>query len=280
MASDWPLSADGQYREAEAKLLLPLDSSGVAMIMVKPFGGAIGVGVTAVEKGDPGVPASFTEAVNFIPLAYDDPTPDAASLTTITPPTTTTPGLYKWNITQRQGPPGADGTAVWDPTDLDPSPVAGRIPVVNSALTGFDLVDQKVPEVFYPGSISNTASGNPNSTLCPISIPARPWARRVLGQGFTVVTGEAADVRVNLLARLGDPASGNIVGRCIGIAQTERLMLSPGKPIESGTVADAYDTIAAGAAATLYIRCERQTGTTTYTTSASTSQFSALVLPL
>jgi hypothetical protein len=95
-----------------------------------------------------------------------------------------------------------------------------------------------------------------------------------------VVTGEAADVRVNLLARLNGESGGNIVGRCVGIAQTERLVLTPGKPIETGTAGDPYDQIAANSAATLYIRTERVAGSATYTASASNSQYRAVVLPL
>lgn len=280
MPSDWPLSADGQYREAEAKLLLPINPSGMAIIMVKPFGGAIGMGVTAVEKGDPGVPSTFSTAVDVTPLAHDDPTPDSASLTVLTPPTTTTPGVYKWNITSRQGPPGEDGTMTWDPADLAETPLAGQIPVVNSAADGFDLTAQKVVETFYPGSVSNTGTGNPNSTIAQISIPPRPFARRIKAVAVTVVTGEAADVRVDLLARLGNETSGNIVGRCQGIAQTERLIMVPGKPIEAGTVADSYDVLAANTSAIVYIRCERTAGASTYTTPASMTQCHAVAEPL
>lgn len=280
MPSDWPLTPDGQYYQAEGKILLPVDPDGVAVVMLKPFGVGIGSGITAIEKGDPGVPANIDETVNYTELAASDPTAASSSWTTLTPPTETTPGLYRLNLSVHAGATGADGASVWDPTDLDPTPVAGQIPVVDSAATGFELVAQKIPEVFYPGSVSNTASGNPNSTVSTIPIPSRPWARRVRGIGFTIVTGEATDVRVNLLARLNNETGGNIIGRCIGIAQTERLTLTPGKPIETGTVADSYDQIAANASATVYIRCERTAGTLTYTTSASMTQFYAETTPI
>ena len=148
---------------------------------------------------------------------------------------------------------------------------------MNSALDGFDLVAQKFPEVFYPGVINNVPSGNANYTMAQINIPARPFVRRVLGIGHTVVAGEGADVRVDLVARLNGETGGNIVGRCPGVAQNDRLQLSPGR---APGLADAYDQIAANASAVLYIRTERQAGTTTYTASASASQYSALVLPL
>lgn len=269
-----------QYRQYEGKTLVPIDNNGGPAIILLKDDMAVGSGFSAVEQGPPGLSPTFLEAVNVTPLAYNDPTPDSASLTVITPPSTESGGVYKWNITSRAGETGEDGKSVWDPTDLSPTPVAGQIPAVKSSLDGFDLVAQKIPEVFNPGTINNVASGNANFTMAQINIPSRPWARRVRGVGFTVITGEGADVRVNLLARLNGESGGNIVGRCVGITQTERLTLAPGKPIESGTVADTYDQIAANASAVLYIRTERQAGTTTYTASASSSQFAAEVWPL
>lgn len=279
MASDWPLSADGQYRVAEGKLLLPIDPNGVAMVMLKPDGGGIGIGVTAVEKGQPGVPANIDSTPNFTVLAHDDPTPASFSWTPLVPPTSTTPGVWRSNVALHEGPPGADGNTVLDTGDFT-GVAAGKVITVNAAADGFELQTPKVPEVFYPGTILDIPSGNPNFTLCPISIPARPYARRVRAGGYQILTGEAPDVRVDLLARLNNPAAGNIVGRCQGIAQTERLMMDPGKPIETGTTADAYDQIAANAAATVYVRTERAAGTSTYTGSASQAKFWAEVLPL
>lgn len=279
MASDWPLTPDGQYRQAEVKALLPVDPSGVGILMIKPDGGAIGVGVTAVEKGDPGVPAELATAINFTALEPTDPTPDSASFTVLTPPTSTTPGVYKLNLALHKGEAGDDGNTVLDTGDFE-DVAAGKVITVNSAADGFELQAPKIPEVFYPGSIADIPSGNVNFTVTTIAIPARPYARRVRAGGYQVLTGEAADVRVDLLARLGSAAGGNIVGRCQGIAQIERLTLDPGKPIEVGTAADTYDQIAANAAATVYIRTERTSGTSTYTGSASQGKYWVEVLPL
>lgn len=275
----WPtVTFNGElYRQSEGLFLVPVDgSSGAAIILLKENGG-VGVGFSAVEQGPPGVPANLSETVNLAALEPDDATPDSASFTTLVPPTESTPGLYRLNLALHKGLKGDDGESVWDPTDITESPVAGTIPVVNGTADGFVLAAQKIPETFHPGSINNTSSGNANSTLTTISIPARPYARRVRAFGHTVVTGEGPDVRVDLIARLNGESGGNIVGRCSGIAQTERLQLSPGKPAGS---ADSYDTIEANASALVYIRCERQAGSVTYTTSASTSLFSVEVLPL
>lgn len=276
----WPLTPDGERYLFEGIIEIAVHpETGASILMLRPQGG-MGVGIPPIAQGAPGKHAAIDTTINVTELEAGDPTALSWSWTELIPPDDDTPGLYRLNAVTRKGAKGDDGESVWDPTDLTPSPVAGTIPVVNAEADGFELAAPKVPEVFYPGSISNTGSGNNNSTLCPISIPSRPYARRVRANGFTVVSGEGADVRVNLLARLNSESAGNIVGRCIGIAQTERLTFSPGKPIESGTVADTYDVIAAGATATVYIRCEKTAGSTTYLTSASTSQFSVETLPL
>lgn len=273
----WPTTPDGERYLFEGIIEIPVSpETGAPMLLLRPQGG-MGVGIPAIAQGSPGKHATISTAINFTALEPGDATLDSASWTLITPPDDDTPGEWKLNLALHKGSKGDDGNTVWDPTDLAETPVAGQIPAVTSGLTGFELVPQRIPEVFYPGSVNNTASGNPNSTLAQIAIPARPYARRVLGVGHTVVTGENSDVRVDLIARLNGESGGNIIGRCPGIAQTERLVMTPGK---AAGLADAYDTIAANASATVYIRCERQAGTTTYTTSASSSLFHALVLPL
>ncbi|MDV7194601.1 hypothetical protein [Mycolicibacterium fortuitum] len=264
-----------EYYQAEGVNLIPVDGTGTAIVMLKEDGG-ITSGVTAVAQGDPGVHAEIDTTINFVALEPGDATPDSASFTTLVPPTTDTPGVWRLNLALHKGAPGDPGDTVLDPGDFGTA-VAGQILQVKSDLSAFELVAQRIPEVFYPGVVNNVASGNANFTMAQINIPARPYARRVQGVGHAVVTGEAADVRVDLIARLNGETGGNIVGRCPGIAQTERLQLSPGR---GAGLADAYDQIAPGAAAVLYIRTERQAGTSTYTASASVAQFEALVLPL
>ncbi|QDF19906.1 minor tail protein [Mycobacterium phage ThetaBob] len=272
----WPTTPDGNYYRFEGLIDIPVDpETGAAILYLRPQGG-MGVGIPAIANGEPGKHAELDETINLTVIEDGDPTQPSASFTTLVPPTTDTPGKWRLNLALPKGAKGDDGEAVWDPTDVAENPVAGQIPVVNDTADGFNLEAQKITEVFFPASINNTASGNANSTLAVVEIPARPYARRVRPVGYTVVTGEGADVRVDLVARLNGESGGNVVGRCPGIAQTERLTLIPGKPTGS---AGPYDTIAAGDTALVYIRCERQAGSVTYTTSASSSNFSVEVTP-
>ncbi|WP_078316200.1 hypothetical protein [Mycobacterium sp. D16Q16] len=277
----WPIVDfnGARYYQGQGITLVPVEGSGVAHVLLREDGGIVG-GVSAVEQGPPGKHAQLDPAIALTPLAFADVTPDSAFFELLTPPTDTTAGVWKMHLALHVGKDGEPGTMVWNPADLSATPKAGWLPAVKSGVDGFELVPYKLPEVFYPGSISNIGTGNPNGTMAPVNIPARPWARRIRAQGFAVVTGEAPDVRVNLLARLNGEANGNIVGRCIGIAQTERLMFAPGKPIQSDTVGDGYDTIAAGATATVHIRCERQAGTSTYTAPGAMAQFCIEAWPL
>lgn len=277
----WPIVDfnGARYYQGQGITLVPVDGTGVAHVLLREDGGIVG-GVSAVEQGPPGQPAGLESAIALTPLASGDTTPDSAYFELIVPPTASTPGKWKMHLALHTGKDGLPGTMVWNPLDLAATPKAGWLPAVKSNLNGFELVPQKLPEVFYPGTINNIGSGNVNATHAVIPIAARPWARRIRAQGQTVVTGEAADVRVNLLARLNGEDNGNIVGRCTGIAQIDRLAFSPGKPIAAGTGTDDYDTIPANATATVHIKCERQAGTSTFTAPAAMAHFNVEAWPL
>lgn len=273
----WPsVQFNGEtYRQSEGIVLVPESGSGMAVIMIRENGGVMG-GVSAIEQGPPGAHAAIdTTVVVTDELEYDDATPASASWTELVPPTTETPGLYRYNTTQRKGRNGEDGDTVLNIEDFDGGS-AGDVITVNDDEDGFELTAPRITEVFYPTEI-NTGSSSGTFLLAEVTIPPRPWARRLAGEGFSIVTGDASNVRVNLLARIGS-SGGNIIGRCVGIAQTERLTMSPGKPIEAGTVSDSYDTIAAGASTVINIQCERVGGSTSYTPSAG--QFRVVALPL
>lgn len=274
----WPIVQWNGIRhyQAQGEFLIPVDpSTGAAVILLRENGG-VGDGFSAIEKGDPGLPPELADAVVWNEVAYDDPSPLTASFVTLIPPTATTPGKYQLVADVRTGRNGDDGDTVLNPADFGGG-TAGQILVINTGGTAFELAAQKIPEAFFPGAVVNTPSGNVNFTIAEIHIPSRPYARRVLAHGGTIVTGEGVDVRVDMIARLNGELGGNIIGRCHGIAQSERLSMWAGK---AAGLSDGYDQIAPGAEATVHVRLERQAGTTTFTSTASTTRVWAETLPL
>lgn len=282
MTVEWPKTADGQWYLAEGQILIPVDGKmGAALIHVRPAGGMIAGGMTAIVKGDPGDPFRLYPTVNVTELEYDDPTPAAASWSTITPPSPGDPGEYAFNITVHKGKDGADGNTVLDPADF-----GGGLPLqmirLDADAEAFELADVPLAECKWPAVIEDVGSGNPQKTMATIAFSARPWARVLEVSGYTVVAGEGPDVRVDLVARLGtgspgSETSGSVIARCTGIAQTDRLQFSAGPG--AGT-ADAGFVIPAGTAPIVYIRTERQAGSLTYTAAASTSRFMVKATPV
>lgn len=265
-----------EHYQAQGDFLIPVTpETGAAVIMLRRDGG-VGDGFSAIEKGDPGQHAEISNTVDITELDPDDTSPPSAQFITLTPPTGDTPGVYQLALSLHRGANGVDGDTVLDPNDFD-DPAAGYFPAVNNTLDGFELAPQKITEWFFPATVANTPSGNVSFTIGAVPIPSRPWARRIVAHGGVVVTGEGADVRVDLLARLNGETGGNIVGRCPGVAQTERLALWPGKA--AGLATD-YDVIAAGDAGTVHFRLERQSGTVTYTSTATTTRVSVEAIPL
>jgi hypothetical protein len=154
--------------------------------------------------------------------------------------------------------------------------------VATTKTSGYEYVTQKAGDEYWPASISSTPSGNSAYTLCQVSIPAQPWAWRPQVSGWCVVTGTGADVQVDLVARLNDQTGGNAMGRGrgkIGLnADGSPTVLVSGPP--SGSAAD-YNKVAAGVGpTTIFFRAERQSGSATFTTVGSASQFSVRVCPV
>lgn len=229
----------------------------------------------ALVKGDTGATPTLDTTINLTALEYDDTDPDSASLTLIAPDT------YRLNLTLHKGEPGADGTSatIIDASDLTGTPVAGKIIVVNATADGFEYATNKVGDRYVPASISNTPAGNATYTLCSVSIGAQGFDWRPEVSGQCIITGTGANVSVDLIARLNDPTSGNIVGRGFGLPGVGpgNVELSSGPPPGSST---AYDKVASNATAVIYLRAERQSGADTFTTLGATTWFKVKVEPV
>ncbi len=256
-------------------------STKAAVIMLGPPGGV--AEIPALVKGDPGLPASIDTNISFTSLAYDDPTSDSASFTLLTPATATEPAVYRLALALHEGTPGESGSsAILDSTDLTGTAVDGYV-LAKTTVTGTNRVTwvaQKVGDQYWPASISNTTgTDGQNRTLASVSIPAQPFDYRLRVFGQAIISG-TANTRVDLIARLGNATSGDIIGRAFGItgATPPPSVLVSGPPTGSSSSAG---KVLAGNAAVVFLRAEQQASTTdAYTTSASTTSFMVEVAPI
>ena len=259
-----------------AKFRIPMDwdpSSNMFLAVAAPDGG-LG-SFPGLVQGDPGATPDIDTAINFTVLPDGDPTPNSASWTEISANT------YRLNLALHEGPKGdAAAFNLVDADDLTGTLAAGKIIVGNSASDGFEYASQKVGDEYWPALINNTPTGNSAYTLCQVSVPPQPFAWRPQVAGWCVITGTGDDVQVDLVARLDDQGAGKVLGRGRGKigqnADGASTILSSGPP--AGSAAD-YNKIAAGAAATIFFRAERQSGAQTFSTVGSATAFSVRVCP-
>ena len=262
-----------------AKFQYPFDPDAPVFLLAAPPGGTGVANAPFLVKGDPGLAALIDSEIDFTPLEYDDPTPDSAEFVELVPGTEDTAQLSRLVLALHKGEPGADGGTTLDVDDYG-TPVAKRILVVNATADDFEYAPQRVGGRHWPASVTEAGSGTTaGHTLATVAINANTypfdWTPRVFGT--SIITGSGADVRVDLIARLNS-TTGNIVGRGYGIAgATDRLALVSGP--DSGA-SEASITVAANAAATIYLRTEKQAGTDTYATGASPSRFCMEVVPV
>jgi hypothetical protein len=249
-----------------AKIRVPLDwdpSSNVFIAIAAPTGGVLNYPVLA--QGDPGVTPDIDTAINYTPLAKDDPTPASASWTE------TSPNVYKLNLALHEGADGANGNTVLDPGDFTGA-APGKMIALNSGATAFVLQTPKVGGRHYPASINSTPSGNAAYTLAVVNVGPYDFPVTVEPHGGAIVVGTSSDVRVDLYARLDGETAGNIVGRALGQTGINPAPHNLHPRLPAGA-SNTYDVIAAGATKAVYLRAERVTGTGTFTTSSTDTDF-------
>lgn len=261
-----------------AQFRVPLEwdpSSNMFFAVAAPDGG-LG-NFPALVQGDDGETPDIDSTINFTPLAWNDPTPDSASWTALGG------NVYRLNLALHQGPQGEPGAFnLEDADNLVGTMTPGRIIAVNLAGDGFEYVPQKVGDEYWPSLINNTPSGNPAFTLCAVPVPPQPFAWRPDVSGWCVIEGTGPNVQVDLVARLNDAAAGPVLGRGrwragVSTDPMQPAVLTSGPP--PGSPPD-YNRVEAGAPATIYLRAERQSGSNTFTTSASATWFNVKVRPI
>jgi hypothetical protein len=260
-----------------AKLRIPLDwdpSSNVFLAVCAPDGidGDALFNHPGLVKGDNGDPPIITTDVGLTVLEYDDPTPDSAQWSELSPNT------YKYITTQRKGPQGDTGTVVLHlADDLAGDLTPGDTIIVNTSGNGFQIVGRQVGDWYLAGSVLPTPSGNPTFTMCTIPVPPQKFDWRPYCDAMTIAdAGIDITVITDLVARLGS-ASGNELARCFGTTFKERLILAGGPPTDSP---DDWDRVPANTAANILFRVERRSGFTSATTSATTTRCRVKVDPI
>lgn len=278
--TDWyETTIDGQdwliIGLAQLRVPLPfVPGSQVFIAVAPPAGGIANIG--ALVKGDAGFPANFDETVDFTALEYGDPTPDFMRLTKLSPATDVSGPLFQVVAGLHKGAPGNDGATVLTPSNYG-TPAPKKILIVNDDASAFVYQSQKVGDWWLPASLNNTAPGNSTSTLGVVSIDPQDTDWRPQVEAQTTVAPTGSNVRVDLIARLNGETDGTDVGRGFGISgANERISICSGPP--PGSAAD-YDLVPAGQSATVHLRVERQSGSDTFTTSATTTRYRVKVCP-
>lgn len=283
MSAMW--TEDSQYYIWTGDVRIPKSydpSTKSAIILLGPEGGI--AEIPALVKGDPGQPATFDSAINFTALAYDDPTADSATISTLTPGTSSTAPVYRLNLALHKGSPGATGTsAVLTASDVTGTATDGYY-LTKTTVSGVGKATWSAPKVgaqFWPASISNTSgSDGQNRTLCSVSIsPAPAFDYRIRVHAQTIITG-TANTRVDLIARVDNATSGDIVGRGFGIAGATTDRITAVSSIAPGS-ASTVGKIAGGSTTTVFLRAEQQASTSdTYSTTGVTTSFLVEVVPI
>jgi len=235
-------------------------------------------------QGDPGLPITIRNTT-VTELDWDDAAAASVAFTLITPGTGTVQPVYDIVFTLHVGRRGY--VVVQLPQRRRPRRNGdGRVlPDVHGNRQQWWAWDYLDPTedwwAYWPASISSTTSSDGAvRTLCPVSVPAQPFDWRPEAFATCILTGTGPDCSVDLMARVSNATSGDIVSRKVGLALTtpRDLTMIPGPAAGAATT---LGKIAANAGpTTIYLRAERQTGADSFSTSASTTSFYVKAVPL
>jgi hypothetical protein len=277
--SSWTTDDDNYYIwNGEVRIPKTFDpASKAAVIMLGPPGGV--AQIPALVKGDPGKHAEIDSTIVLNALAYNDPTADSATWTTITPGNDTTSPVYRLTLNIHKGAPGTSGTStILTASDVTGTATDGYLLSKKVGSAQATWIAPKVGGQYWPASIPNTSTGSLR-TLTSVTIsPAPAFDYRLRVHAQSVITSSGAASRVDLIARVGTE-DGDIVGRGFGVAGTsDRITLVSGVPAGS---AQTVGKISAFSQTVVYLRAEQQgDATQTFTTSGSTTSFMVEVVPV
>lgn len=266
--------------------------TGVAYIIITPEGG---VGeLPFMAQGLPGQPTLFPSiTVEMVHPDNDLPTENPEK-TLVDPGGAGEAAQYNLKFYVHSGADGATGSPSFaGASDLASSPVLGVatdkfVLVYKASDSTFVPTAQKVGTVAVSGIIAATAYNSTNPRLLhTISIAAQPFDYIPIVWAGTVVTGSGGGTptRVDLFARLDDPASGDQLGHAKGMSGAnadgiQTIMLPTF--LYNQDVPATYGRVAMGDAANVYLRAEQQAASSSsWSTPASPgTTFSLLLQPL
>lgn len=212
--------------------------------------------------GEPSPPSAvFVNQIDW------DATPADPVVTIVDPGGPGTPADWTLTLEINKGEPGDAGAVEFlDSIDLSGTATDGYTITYSSDTGAGDpgVVWTPVPKglVKWPTTVNSTASSNTTPRLlASVSVTAGeiPHNCRAIPHAQCVVTG-TSDVRVDLIAYLGDPdAGGKEIGRgfglALGTAGVDRVTMIPAQP---PTATETDGLILAGSAASIYWRAVNQ----------------------
>jgi hypothetical protein len=241
---------------------------GVATLTLTPSGGVSNL--PALVQGAPGQPNTLRN-VNMNQIAAGT-SPPTSTWTLVTPGTSTTPPVYDLNLYVNSGAAGSTGPS----TSISTAPdVEGGPP--GAGTDGFTLywvnADGKwkisaAKRTIGPFTVPNSSfaaayNGNAGSySVASVGVPAQPYAWRPIVQGGLYATG-TVNTHVDLIARLNNSTSGDIVGYGLGVGGVGpypiALQSSFGASVAGSST---YGQVAAGTAATVFLLAQQTASTT------------------
>lgn len=222
-----------------------------------------------LAQGLPGMPPVFDHiSVEEVPPGQPLPSPNPVA-TLVTPGGSGTASHYNLKFYIHAGATGPTGANhISTASDLATTPALGE--TTNGYVLAYRASDGKwVPtpsglggQTYTSPPIAATGASSTNPRLLTqISVPPQPfdWRPRCFGQ---VVTDGSIATRIDVIARVGDPTSGDMVGYSRGMTTPDisTNIVLPAFPA-GASVPGSHGRVAAGSPATIYLRAEQKNAT-------------------
>jgi hypothetical protein len=261
-------------------------STGVATLTLTPSGGVSSL--PALVTGDSG-PSPTLRNINVTTLDPTTvPTPtQAGSFTLVTPGSAGVAAVYDLNLSLLKGAQGDAGTnaTISAASDLVGTLTNGYTLVYDTSTSKWTVAAPKriigpytVPGASWNAPYSGTAA---RYALAAITIPAQPWDWRpdVFGRFYAV--GSTTGVHIDAEVRVGDPATGDLVGYGLGSTGIVTTPIVVGPSFGSAVPSSTTGKVAAGSSATITLSAVRTSASVdAWSTLADHADFGVKVIPL